>query len=128
MTHNKLQLQLAFLGGALVYGSQLQPALAHANHPHSKTDEPEMMAEPEAANDGALSQPIDETSSDAVAPTEIESSAIKDTAIEEIPVSPESLSVSAAKLTDGFSFGLGESIFGLLIVVPFLLLSLKKIR
>lgn len=122
MTHNKFQLQLAFLGGALVYGSQLQPALAHANHPHSKPDEPE------AANDGALSQPIDETSSDAVAPAEIESSAIKDPAIEEIPVSPESSSVSAAKLTDGFSFGLGESIFGLLIVVPFLLLSLKKTR
>lgn len=51
-----------------------------------------------------------------------------ETPIEETPAAQESpaASVSQANAAEGFSMGLGESLLGLIIAGPFLLLSLKK--
>lgn len=110
MAHNKVQLQTAFLGGVLAYSSQLQPALAHANHPHSP--------EPETDDTEEEAQPIDEVSNDVTKSIESQST----------PTQAEvtAPAVSTAKLTDGFSLGFGEAIFGLMIATPFLLLSLRR--
>ncbi|MEM6251575.1 MAG: hypothetical protein AAF821_01520 [Cyanobacteria bacterium P01_D01_bin.156] len=120
MAHNKVQLQLVFLGGVLAYSSQSQPALAHTNHSHSP--------EPETANIEETTQPSDETSNDAAELEKQQNPAEGVTAIESVPASPGSPlhTVSTAKLADGFSLGFGESIFGLMIAAPFLLLSLKR--
>ena len=124
MAHNKFQLQLGFLGGVLAYSSQLQPTLAHANHPHSASPEPE------AANLEEAAQPSDETSNDAAELEKQQNPTEGVTVLEAVPASPGSSphTVSTAKLADGFSLGLGEALFGLMIAAPFLLLSLKKIR
>lgn len=110
MAHNKVQLQAVFLGGVLAYSSQLQPALAHANHPHSP--------EPETDDTEEEAQPIDEVSNDVTKSIESQST----------PTQAEvtAPAVSTAKLTDGFSLGFGEAIFGLMIATPFLLLSLRR--
>ena len=110
MAYNKVQLQAVFLGGVLAYSSLLQPALAHANHPRSP--------EPETADTEEEAQPIDEASSDVT--EAIESQSTPTQAEVSAPV------VSTAKLNDGFSFGFGEAIFGLMIATPFLLLSLRR--
>lgn len=124
MAHNKVQLQLGFLGGVLAYSSQLQPTLAHTNHSHSASPEPK------TANIEEAAQPSDETSNDAAELEKQQNPTEGVTVIEAVPASPGSppYTVSTAKLADGFSLGLGESIFGLMIAAPFLLLSLKKVR
>lgn len=53
--------------------------------------------------------------------------AADETPIEESAVAQESpAAVSQASVAEGFSVGFGESLFGLIIAGPFLLLSLKK--
>lgn len=124
MTNRKPQLPLMSLSLIIGYSSQQQPTLAHSDHFHSAPPEPE------STNPEALSQPLEETTNDTEIP-EVESSLLEPTTgLEEVSASSESSlpTVSTAKLINGVSFGLGESIFGLLIVTPFLLLFLRKVR
>lgn len=125
MKNKKPQIPLVSLSLIIGYSSQQQPTLAHSDHFHSAPPEPE------STNPEALSQPLEETTNDTIDTPKVESSLMESTTdLEEVPASSESSlpTVSTARLIDGVSFGLGESIFGLLIVTPFLLLFLRKIR
>lgn len=63
----------------------------------------------------------------AVTPAADSSIAADETPIEELAVTQESpVAASQANVAEGFSIGLGESLLGLIIAGPFLLLTLKK--
>lgn len=121
MTNKKFQLPLALLGLTARYTSKLKPVLAHSGHSHSAA------SEPKSTDLEKVSQPLDETNKDV---TEAIESQANQTTSEKVPTTAEITApgVSTAKLADGFSLGLGEAIFGLMIAAPFLLLSLKKVR
>lgn len=49
-----------------------------------------------------------------------------DATVKEIPANPVSVSASEARLLDGFSIGLGETLLAFVIAGPFLLISMKQ--
>ncbi|NER80188.1 MAG: hypothetical protein F6K42_11520 [Leptolyngbya sp. SIO1D8] len=119
---------------AVAIGTQLAAstnALAHEGHPHrneaestspSSTDEQSIpdaetaIESPGSTHDETVEMPSTEM------PMEERQTPIEATS--ESPSSPAA--VSQANVTEGFSIGLGESLLGLIIAGPFLLLTLKK--
>lgn len=105
-------------------------AVAHEGHPHREeaaaaaptTDEQT------ASNEDAASVPAAATQTESVntsAPDKtMETHPSPDEAMSETVTAPAA--VSQARITEGFSLGLGESLLGLIIAGPFLLLTLKK--
>lgn len=88
-----------------------RPALAHANHDHSKNaEEPSQ----EVVDQNTATEA---TSSDAI---EVSPEPNTETLADPMP--------HQARMLDGFSIGIGESLFVLILVGPFLLLSLKRKR
>lgn len=81
--------------------------------------------DPEAAASEAMPKSPD--AEGAVTPAADSSIASDETPIEESAVAQESpVAVSQANIAEGFSIGLGESLLGLIIAGPFLLMTLKK--
>lgn len=104
------------------HGGESEPATTAAGEHHTPPAETAATGGPSVASESpeadAMVMPSDEMPMDAT----------DDTSIQEIPVAQESLpaSVSRASVPGGFSIGLGESLLGLIIAGPFLLISLKK--
>ncbi|MGD1857066.1 MAG: hypothetical protein ACFB2W_22765 [Leptolyngbyaceae cyanobacterium] len=89
----------------------IQPALAHANHDHSKNaEEPSQKVVDQNTATEATNSDVIEASPEPNAETLVD------------PMSHQ------ARLFDGFSIDIGESLFVLILVGPFLLLSLKRKR
>lgn len=90
-------------------------AVAHEGHPHQQdteaANEPSATPHPESVNTPATDRPLESHES----PVETTS---------ETPTAPAT--VAQARVTEGFSMGLGESLLGLIIAGPFLLLTLKR--
>ncbi len=81
--------------------------------------------EPEAATSEEMPESPD--AEGAITPAADMPMAADETPIEESAVAQESpVAVFQANVTEGFSIGLGESLLGLIIAGPFLLMSLKK--
>lgn len=105
-------------------------AVAHEGHPHGEE------AEAAAPTTNEQTAPNEDAASDPAAVTQTESvnTSAPDRPMETHPSPDEATSetvttpadVSQARITEGFSLGLGESLLGLIIAGPFLLLSLKK--
>ncbi|WP_163663861.1 hypothetical protein [Adonisia turfae] len=123
---NSFMLKYPLALGSSVYIAQLlvQPAFAHANHDHSRATEQPSVTVDEANKvnpDDMMDMSSDEMPMDA---TEMPMHTTQEPT--DVPVVEVAPSVSQAKLLDGFSIGLGEALLGLILVGPFLLMSLKK--
>jgi len=101
-------------------------AVAHEGHPHREeaaaaapTTDEQTVPSAEAASD-----PSATTVHTPATDRPMETHKSPDEATSETVTAPAA--VSQARITEGFSLGLGESLLGLIIAGPFLLLSLKK--
>lgn len=123
-------------GSALLSGAQLAVtprALAHAGH-HGKAAEPETPGAtgkhpmPSSVADPSQSPPQPDPDAMATPAGEMPMNMTDEPPMQATPVVQESLSPLASQsgLSEGFSLGWGESLLGLLIAGPFLLLSVKK--
>jgi hypothetical protein len=118
---------------AVAIGTQLvvtANAVAHEGHPHRQdaeaasppTDE-QPTTDAEAASEPSATTHTESVNTPATEmPMETPESPIEATS--ETPTAPAA--VSQARITEGFSIGFGESLLGLIIAGPFLLLTLKK--
>ncbi|MEM1242134.1 MAG: hypothetical protein AAGI45_20055 [Cyanobacteria bacterium P01_H01_bin.26] len=91
-----------------------QPALAHDNHDHSRSSD-----QPADEQDTAPAQP--EASDTLPSATPAESDATPVVVEDPTPLGTQ------GELGNGFAIGLGESLLGLILVGPFLLISFKNI-
>ncbi|MEM7066651.1 MAG: hypothetical protein AAF572_26235 [Cyanobacteria bacterium P01_B01_bin.77] len=94
------------------------PAFAHENHHHreepsSSSTEPAQETAPVTTTDG------NDTSAEVEQPAKL-------TTEETVAAPTAETPNSQGQLSDGFSIGLGESLLGLILVGPFLLMSLKR--
>ncbi|MFE4105053.1 hypothetical protein [Almyronema epifaneia] len=112
------QSQIAIANGV----SHLKPSqlLAHQGHPHAE-DAPHPPSTPQetSANSPPAADPA-ATSEPAATPS--------GSSLESTSGSDPSLTAPVAQtsLADGLAFGLGESLLGLLVASPFLLMALRK--
>jgi len=119
---------------AVASGTQLviaANAVAHEGHPHRKeaeaaapTLDEQTVPNAEAASDAPAAPQTESVNAPATdMPMETHKSPIDETPSETLTAPA---AVAQARITEGFSIGLGESLLGLIIAGPFLLLTLKK--
>lgn len=105
------------------HGQEGEPATASAAGKHHAP-------RAETTATGASSTALEPLEADTMAmpSAEVPMDATDDASMQELPAAQESLpaSVSNASVSGGFSIGLGESLLGLIIAGPLLLISLKK--
>lgn len=99
-----------------------QPVFAHANH-HGTEEASPVEADQETAP--VTTTPVATTGSDDTS-DEVEQSSHLTTETVAAPVAQPP--TAQGQLLDGFSIGLGESLLGLILVGPFVLISLKRMR
>ena len=116
---------MTFGGGSLASGVPLvtgPDALAHGGSHEAEAPSAATSAEEHhtPSADAAASDSLEQASTDTAVNDEV--------SIEETPVTQAAASapISKASASEGFSLGLEESVLGLLIAGPFLLISLKK--
>lgn len=133
--------RIALTGGTVAVGAQLLAAQSGSAHtgPHgdeaAQSDRPVTDEHHDLASESPpaeVSSNFDKADSNRTR-TPMRSAKVKDSGGDETPgqkvtVTQASPATAATKasLPDGFSIGLGESLFGLVIAGPFLLASLKK--
>ena len=124
------------IAGTIVAISPLMTARrvsAHENHygvDHTEQTDSEATGEhsdsssESAVTDGGTPSTADETGSEAniASPEQSNNTA----AIQEVPAAQTAASTAEAGLFNGFSIGLGETLFALIIAGPFLLISTKR--
>lgn len=117
-------------GGVVATGALLvltANAVAHEGHPHGEEAEaaaPTTDEQTAPSSEAAASDPSAATVQTPATDRPMETHKSPDEATSETVTAP--VAVSQARITEGFSIGLGESLLGLIIAGPFLLLTLKK--
>ena len=136
------QHRLLLTSSALAAGTQLlvtHSALAHAGHAHMEeatqvepsTPENQRELSSESAATEEIASPSDKVNSDPtmMPPLEMHMNSTDRAPVQETQATQEATSsslASVARLSDGFFIGLGETLLGIIIAGPFLLMFLKK--